>query len=276
MTVQHAAADLLPISDPMALLDHYETQAAGIVPIKPKVLFQKIEADNAGPVPMKINVPSSGIGSVTLLEATALVSIVKLIRPAKIFEFGTFLGYSTALLVENSDAACTIHSLDLGESHANGQALDSYADADLRRDATINDAYLRDVQSAGTPRYLGGLSDADASRLTLLQQDSRQFDPAARGLVGAVDLVFVDGGHDIETVAIDTANARKMIGDSGVIVWHDFNSTIHGDVTTFVNDLAANELVIHIQHTMMAMLLVGDIGSKFLGIGVGARSRETA
>lgn len=276
MTVQQAAADLLPTSDPAALLDRYAAQAPGIVTIKPKVLFQKIEAENAGPVPMKINVPSSGIGSVTLLEATALISLVKLIRPARIFEFGTFLGYSTALLVENSDPACAVFSLDLGDSHAGGQALDSYADADLRRDATINDAYLRDVQRAGTPRYLGGLSDADASRLTLLKQDSRQFDPGAHGLVGTVDLVFVDGGHDIDTVAIDTANARKMIGDSGVIVWHDFNSTIHGDVTTFVTELAEREPVIHIQHTMMAMLLIGDIGRGFLSIGVDTRSREPA
>ncbi|WP_294331438.1 class I SAM-dependent methyltransferase [uncultured Sphingomonas sp.] len=276
MTVQQAAADLLPISDPVALRQYYENQAAGIITIKPKVLFQKIEAGNAGPVPMKINVPSSGIGSVTLLEATALVSIVKLIQPARIFEFGTFLGYSTALLVENSDAACAIYSLDLGESHAGGKALDSYADADLRRDATINDAYLRDVQRAGTPRYLGGLADADAARLTLLKQDSRQFDPAAHGLVGTVDLVFVDGGHDIGTVAIDTANARTMLGDSGVIVWHDFNSAIHGDVTTFVNALAAAEPVLHIQHTMMAMLLVGDIGREFLRIGVESSAGEAA
>lgn len=276
MTVQQAAADLLPISDPAALLERYAAQAPGIVTIKPKVLFQKIEAENAGPVPMKINVPSSGIGSVTLLEATALVSLVKLIEPAKIFEFGTFLGYSTALLVENSDPACAVFSLDLGEGHVGGQALESYADADLRRDATINDAYLRDVQSTGTPRYLGGLADADASRLTLLKQDSRQFDPVAHGLVGTVDLVFVDGGHDIDTVAIDTANARTMIGDSGVIVWHDFNSTIHGDVTTFVNQLAATEPVIHIQHTMMAMLLVGDIGREFLRIGVDAGAGEPA
>lgn len=276
MTAHQTAPDPMPISEPAALFDHYASHRTGIVTIKPKVLFQKIEAGNAGPVPMKINVPSSGIGSVTLLEATALVSIVKLIQPRKIFEFGTFLGYSTALLVENADAACTVHSLDLGDSHESGQALDTYADADLRRDATINDAYLRDVQRTGTPRYLGGLSAADASRLTLLKQDSRQFDPAAHGLIGAVDLVFVDGGHDIETVAIDTANARKMIGDSGVIVWHDFNSTIHGDVTTFVNALAADELVIHIQHTMMAVLLVGEIGRAFLAIGADARPREPA
>lgn len=276
MPVQHSALDPTPISDPAGLFDHCATHRTGVVAIKPKVLFLKIEAENAGPVPMKINVPSSGLGSVTLLEAAALISIVKLIQPRTIFEFGTFLGYSTALLVENANAECAIYSLDLGDSHAAEDAVESYEDADLRRDGNINDDYLRAVQSASAPRYLGGLSDADKSRVTLLQQDSRALDPAAHGLVGAVDLVFVDGGHDLETVAIDTANARKMIGDSGVILWHDFKSTIHGDVTTFVEELAKDDLVIHIQHTMMAMLLVGDIRRQFLGIGVDGALRDTA
>ncbi|WP_313539865.1 class I SAM-dependent methyltransferase [Sphingomonas sp.] len=269
MPLQQFASDPAPIADPAALLHHCETHSAGVAAIKPKVLFLKIEAENAGPVPMKINVPSSGFGSVTLLEAAALISIVKLVQPRKIFEFGTFLGYSTALLIDNAAEDCAVYSLDLGEAHASETTLESYADADLRRDGNINDDYLRAVQSAAPPRYLGGLSDAINARLTLLQQDSRTFDPAAHGLVGTVDLVFVDGGHDLETVAIDTANARKMIGDSGVILWHDFRSTIHGDVTTFVEALAKDELVIHVQHTMMAMLLVGDIRTQFLGIGVG-------
>lgn len=268
MAVEQSAADSMPKTDPAELFDHCATHQAGVVAIKPKVLFMKIEAENAGPVPMKINVPSSGLGSVTLLEATALLSIVKLIRPRTIFEFGTFLGYSTALLVENSGEDCAVYSLDLGDSHVSEKALASYSDADLRRDGNINDAYLRDTQGASKPRYLTGLSDAEKSRLTLLQQDSHRFDPAAHGLVGAVDLVFVDGGHDIETVAIDTANARKMIGESGVIVWHDYNSAIHGDVTTFVNELAKKELVLHVQHTMMAVLLIGETARAFLDIGV--------
>jgi predicted O-methyltransferase YrrM len=276
MPVQQSALDSATISDPAGLRDHYERHPAGVVAIKPKVLFLKIEAENAGPVPMTINVPSSGLGSVTLLEAASLISIIKLIRPRKIFEFGTFLGYSTSLLVENSSEECAVYSLDLGGSHASAEAAESYADADLRRDGNINDDYLRAVQSASAPRYLGGLSDAGKARVTLLQQDSRAFDPAAHDLTGAVDLVFVDGGHDLETVAIDTANARKMIGDSGVIVWHDFRSTIHGDVTTFVETLAKDDLVLHVQHTMMAMLLVGDVRERFLGIGVDGLLRATA
>jgi predicted O-methyltransferase YrrM len=253
------------IETPAALAARFATGAPGLVTIKPKVVFMKIEASDPAPVSMKINVPSSDIGSVTLLEASALVSLVKLLKPRKIFEFGTFLGYSTALLVENS--AAHVYSLDLGDSHVSALPLNAFAQSDVRSDGDINDEYLRGAQGARGPHYTTAFSAADRSRLTLMQQDSRRFDPAAHGLEGSVDLVFVDGGHDTETVTIDTANARRMIGDSGLIVWHDFNSGIHSDVTTFVNALARDETIVCIQHTMLAILLVGRAKDDFLRIG---------
>ncbi|THD70590.1 class I SAM-dependent methyltransferase [Phenylobacterium sp.] len=268
MDLEPSASNFSPMSNPAELFEHCATHTAGLVHIKPKVVFMKIEAGDPTPVSMKINVPSSNIGSVTLLEAATLVSLVKLVKPRKIFEFGTFLGYSTSLLVENSADDCAVYSLDLGDSHVSGKPLDSFAEADLRSDGDINDEYLRGAQGALGPHYTRSLSAADKPRLCLLQQDSRTFDPAAHGLDGSVDIVFVDGGHDTETVTIDTANARKMIGDSGLIVWHDFNSNIHDDVTTFVKGLAKHEVVVCIQHTMLAILLVGKAGRDFLKIGV--------
>lgn len=256
------------MNTPAELAAHCAAHAAGLVLIKPKVVFMKIEAADPAPVPMTINVPSSDIGSVTLLEASALVSLIKLIRPRKIFEFGTFLGYSTALLTQNSGADCQVWSLDLGDSHVAEKPLEAFAKADLTSDGDINDEYLRGAQGARGPHYTTALSAAERARLTLLQGDSRQFDPAAHGLEGSVDLVFVDGGHDTETITADTANARRMVGESGVIVWHDFASGIHSDVTTFVNDLAQRELVVSIQHTMLAILLVGQAGRDFLKMGV--------
>ena len=267
MDLEPSASNLSPMNTPAELFEHCRTHADGLVHIKPKVVFMKIEASDPRPVPMKINVPSSGIGSVTLLEAAALVSLIKLVKPRKIFEFGTFLGYSTSLLVENSADDCTVYSIDLGEGHVSANPLDSFAEDELRQDGDINDEYLRGAQRALGPRYTTSLSAADRSRLHLIQQDSRRFDPSAHGLHGSVDMVFVDGGHDTETVTIDTANARKMIGDSGVIIWHDFNSNIHDDVTTFVNGLAKREPVLCIQHTMLAILLVGQAKRDFLQIG---------
>jgi hypothetical protein len=268
MNLEPSASSLSLIESPAELFERFATRAPGLVQIKPKVIFMKIEASDPAPVSMKINVPSSDIGSVTLLEASALVSLIKLIKPRKIFEFGTFLGYSTSLLVENSADDCAVYSLDLGDSHVSDKPLEAFAKADLHSDGDINDEYLRGAQGARGPYYTTALSAADRSRLHLLQQDSHKFDPADHGLEGSVDMVFVDGGHDTETVTIDTANARKMIGDSGIILFHDFSSNIHSDVTSFVNGLADHEVVVCIQHTMLAILLVGQAGRDFLKIGV--------
>jgi len=267
MNLEPPASNPSLIESPGELLARFVSQTPGLVQIKPKVVFMKIEASDPAPVSMKINVPSSDIGSVTLLEASALVSLIKLVKPRKIFEFGTFLGYSTSLLVENSADDCAVYSLDLGDSHVSDKPLTAFAKADLHSDGDINDEYLRGAQGARGPHYTTALSAADRSRLFLLQQDSRQFDPAAHGLEGSVDLVFVDGGHDTETVTIDTTNARRMVGDSGVIVFHDFSSSIHSDVTSFVRGLAEQEPVVCIQHTMLAILLVGQAGRDFLKIG---------
>src|SRR3569833_4417356 len=102
MALDPSAATPIALTTPAELSRRCAARTPGLVQIRPKVVFMKIEAADPAPTPMKINVPSSDIGSITLLEAAGLVSLIKLVRPRKIFEFGTFLGYSTALLVENS------------------------------------------------------------------------------------------------------------------------------------------------------------------------------
>jgi hypothetical protein len=36
------------------------------------------------------------------------------------------------------------------------------------------------------------------------------------------DLVFVDSGHDFDTVLSDTQNALRIVRPGGVVLWHDF------------------------------------------------------
>jgi len=75
------------------------------------------------------------------------------------------------------------------------------------------------------------------------------------------DFIFIDGGHDYETVRIDTENALKMAKDDAVIIWHDYRSKIHGDVTSFVDDFSADHPIIHVQNTMLAFTLRGNLRS---------------
>ena len=253
------SADLtqIPLIDSLDSLaacirDHHQ----GLFRLKPRVLFAAIEQATPQPVDMQLHIPSSGIGSITLLEAAALVSVLHLTRPQRVFEFGTFLGYSTALLLRNTPPEAEVISIDLGDDSSAYRSAASYTDAELRSDDKKNDDYLRFVQASEGQRYLRGLSSEQHARLKLLHGDSTRFD--AGPLAGRVDFVFVDGGHDTATIRSDTQKSLQMTGNDGVIAWHDFDSRIHSDVTDFVHGFAADHLVFHVENTMLAFLFRGN------------------
>ena len=237
---------------------------AGVIKIKPRLLFSKIEDGFKGPVDLRLHIPSSGIGSITLLEAAALVSVLNLQNPKKVFEFGTFLGYSTALFLRNTSNDCQVYSIDLGSDVSDYQQATKYSEKELRSDDKKNDDYLRLVQGTQGPMYLRGLDSSQQSRLNLLYGDSTRFDIGAHGLKGAVDFVFVDGGHDTATIKSDTEKSVEMIGQDGVIFWHDYDSKIHSDVTDFVQEYASQGVVFHVENTMLACRFYGKALETFL------------
>jgi len=54
---------------------------------------------------------------------------------------------------------------------------------------------------------------------------------------GQFDLVFIDGDHSAEGVALDTKLAKRIILESGVICWHDANpKPKYMDVRRFLED----------------------------------------
>jgi predicted O-methyltransferase YrrM len=252
------------IETPQALRSHLDGLEVGVVTVKPRVFFSKVEHQFSGPAPMGLHVPSSGIGSITLLEAAILVSLLKLMKPRKVFEFGTFLGYSSSLMLNNTGPECEVHSIDIGADVEQYQTARSYSDEELHADDKKNDDYLRYTQGDKGTYYLMHLAAADQERLRILHGDSTKLDIIGNGYAGAFDLVFIDGGHDTATITSDTAKALEMVGDDGVVVWHDFNSTIHSDVTDFVRHLSAEHVVLHVQSTMLALLLIGGARSRFL------------
>jgi hypothetical protein len=258
------------IDSQAALLERMTAPQPGVVLIKPRVLLEKLEHGSANPVPLALHMPPSGLGSVTMIEAAMLVALIRMLAPSCIVEFGTFRGYSTALMVRNAGLACRVISLDLGDLGTASDGATVYTAAELRSDDRKNDDYLRHVQSTEGTFYLSDLTPQERHRVSLLHCDSRTFDVTAHQLDGAVDMVFIDGGHDFATIASDTARALQMASKSSVIVWHDFNSSIHGDVTAFVNGFAAHYQILHVQNTMLAILLVGGARDTFCSFGADA------
>lgn len=253
-----------PLVDPEALAHVFDAFGRGVVDVKPRLLFTECERRFPDPIPLHLFLPPSGIGSITLIEAAVMTALVNLIQPRGIFEFGTFLGYSTALFLRNSPASSPVCSIDLGAA-ANALDLASgLVEADVRQDAQKNDDFLRSRQGVLGPTYLRNLPPHEAGRLTLLQGDSRALDVSARNLRGRFGLVFVDGGHDEETVRSDTEKAYELIDGDGLILWHDFRSAIHGDVTTYLDRLSSHILVVSVTNTLLAFTAVGNTRTRLI------------
>ena len=130
----------------------------------------------------------------------ALMSMCGLIKANefKVFEFGTFRGLSTYHFALNS--RYSVHTIDVGEDIT--EEFDSYEPGELFKGTLIEDNIQNTIS------------------------DSKTFDYSH--LYGHFGFVFVDGGHDYETCKSDTINAFKLLGDTGVIVWDDYNNDTEG------------------------------------------------
>lgn len=62
-----------------------------------------------------------------------------------------------------------------------------------------------------------------------------------------------------------------MIGDSGVILWHDFNSGIHGEVTRYMTGEAKRDIVLSVPGTLLAIGFTGGARERFLAAALPAQ-----
>jgi hypothetical protein len=76
-----------------------------------------------------------------------------------------------------------------------------------------------------------------------------------------MDLVFIDGGHDYDTVAADSYRASQIIKKEGeaAIVWHDYANPRYPAVKAFVDqtDSAEGGWYFHIEETHLAVRFFG-------------------
>lgn len=134
-------------------------------------------------------------------ERYVIGALVKIRKPRRIFEIGTFDGSTTLLMARNA-ASSEIFTLDLPPESAERATVAGEAE---------NAATGVGRCFAGTP---------EASTITQLYGDSRRFDFSPWH--GTVDLVLVDGGHTEDCVRPDTEAAHRMLAPGGIIVWDDY------------------------------------------------------
>jgi hypothetical protein len=63
---------------------------------------------------------------------------------------------------------------------------------------------------------------------------------------------FIDGGHDLETVRLDTLNVLNNIQTPGFIAWHDYE--MESDIGNLISSLLDSCDVCYVEGTRMAVL----------------------
>ncbi len=195
--------------------------------------------------------PPIGMGSITLVDQVALVLFVKLFQPKRCIEIGTFKGFTTRLLLDNTNNECEVVTIDLPTVLTEGVSATDEALA--RKDGVYNDDYLRVIQALEGQPHLDGITSSQINRLRMVKSDSTMLDFLTE--FESAEIVFIDGGHSIEIVKADTENARKVV-NKGVIVWHDFSSGLHTEVSDYINSLAHDSLIFHIENSLIAFQFI--------------------
>jgi len=139
-------------------------------------------------------------------DAHILKRLYQTILPRRHLEFGTWKGFGAKLCAQNCGAEIWTINLPDGEYDADGEAV--YRSDDKQTDAG---------EEIGILYKTAGLDD----RIHQILADSKTW-TGTDFKDGFFDTALIDGGHDPDTVMIDTFNALRLVRDGGLVMWHDF------------------------------------------------------
>ena len=177
-----------------------------------------------------------------LLETSVLVALVKIIKPKIFFEFGTYLGIQTLNIAANLPSSVKIYTLDFDADFFKEAVQDKH-------DVAISEKHFEYENKLA---FMGSIYE---QRIERLYGDLNSFDFS--DLYDSVDMIYIDGGHDLRTLMSDTKNALKMLSSHNIscIVWHDYNNANYPQVTEYLNDLSSQYDIYHVEETMMCFYI---------------------
>jgi len=218
----------------------YQSSHGRLLDFKTTKIFQDL---NKNPVFARCNFFLADSTVTHLAEIHILATLTCYLKPKRIFEIGTYNGFTTLHFAYNSPGDCTIYTLDLpphyDTEYKNKSSEYSYDDwlvVQLSMDHIAK-------------RIFKG--DPNAAKIKELFGDSATFDFSP--YYGKIDLIFIDGSHSYPYIKSDTENAFKMLSDTGIIVWHDFDYVIHKDVFRYLNELSKERKIYSIANTRFAV-----------------------
>jgi len=187
--------------------------------------------------------PAQGLGSLHTLESILLIKLMRIVNASYIFEFGTYKGLTTRLLLENlpekiisSERIFTLDLPNLEGVHFQG------------------DDHKVASEALGFHRKY--LTSAKKYLVNQILHDSMTFE--CHDYLGKFQMIFIDGNHDVSYVKRDTENAFKMMSDApSCTAWHDYGNKQFPELTAYIDDLAITHKIYHVENTMIAFHLRG-------------------
>lgn len=163
-------------------------------------------------------------------ERIVLAAIAELLKPAMIFEFGTYSGSTTTVLADAAPRA-VVHTMDLpAEEIVFGQDVVEAIGKNFR----------------DRPEYAG--------RIVSHRCNSRLFDFSL--FENKVDLVYIDGSHEFADVLEDSRNALRMLTPRGVIIWDDYQPGCM-DVARAIQQIARTLPIVRVAQTRLSVMRRG-------------------
>jgi hypothetical protein len=208
--------------------------------IRPHKLFNQVHTSSFEERMVRLVLPEKRTPIV--LESSVLLGLSKIVRPKTFFEIGTFLGIETLNIAANLPSDARVYTLDLDE-----QSLKTVQQADY--DRPLTDIHMQEQDK------LAFLGSSCETKITRLYGDSNEFDFSP--FQGRMDMVYVDGGHDLRTLTSDTRNAFNILSNDhpACIAWHDFGNRICPAVGPYLLELSKAKQLFHVEETMMVFYL---------------------
>jgi hypothetical protein len=220
---------------------------------KPKAFFQLCEDHELNKNPVLTFLPPSQIGSIRSIEAAVIVALLRLIDARLILEIGTYKGFTTSILAMNSHPDAVIYSVDLPRESFSSITLNVN---EVLVDGNTNDRFLIEEQFRDEEVYCKLLDSEYYRKIRLLKVDSTKLDfGKILDSTQFFDLIFIDGGHDYKTALSDSSKALSTKGNQTVILWHDYDSSLHTEVSRVIEDFSALYPIYSIAGTSFAVFL---------------------
>ncbi|MFO1487480.1 MAG: class I SAM-dependent methyltransferase [Verrucomicrobiota bacterium] len=204
--------------------------------LRPHRLFNLVKTPNHWARMAKIILPDQDTPS--MLDTAILLSLARLVQPRNFFEIGTFLGAQTLNMAANIPTAEKIYTMDLG--NADTQGLEQQ-----KEDAVLT------VKHLANEKQLSFMGTPYESKIEQIFGNSNTYDFSR--FHGKLDMIYIDGGHDLETLTNDTRNSFAMLapGRPTVVAWHDYANPVYPQVKTYLDELSNSKKIYHIEESWM-------------------------